>query len=340
MRTSAKAVAVLGTIAAAAAALLVVTSGAASASDDGPPLRISSKQVRDSMSCQGDLASGSADPVLLIPGTALNPKVNFDWNYEPAFRARHQAYCAVELPNNGMGDIQLAAEYVVGALRAMHSDADRRVRIVGFSQGGMIGRWALKFWPDTRDIVEAVIGLDPSNHGTVSAVPVCAVACAPAFWQQRFGSKFLAALNAGTETYPDISYTQIYTYTDEVVTPNIPPAAQSELHTGQGAISNVAVQQVCPVHVAEHLTMGSIDAVGYALVVDALTHDGLASADRIDRSVCLRPVMPGVDPVTLPANEARYNGHIATVIATSPVVLSEPPLQPYARRQATDSDRD
>ncbi|HEX4249627.1 MAG TPA: hypothetical protein VH008_17315 [Pseudonocardia sp.] len=50
------------------------------------------------------------------------------------------------------------------------------------------------------------------------------------------------------------------------------------------------------------------EPVGYALVVDALTHGGLASADRIDRRVCAAPLMPGVDPATLPANEARYGG--------------------------------
>ena len=118
----------------------------------------------------------------------------------------------------------------------------------------------------------SVIGLDPSNHGTLTAVPVCAVARAPAFWQQRTGSAFLAVLNAGQETYPGISYTQIYT--DEVVTPNVPPpAARSELHTGPGDISNIAVQQVRPGHIADHLSMGSTDPVGYVLVVAALTHD-------------------------------------------------------------------
>ena len=40
---------------------------------------------------------------------------------------------------------------------------------------------------------------------------------------------------------------------------------------------------------------------------------------------------PGVDPATLPANEARYNGQTATVAATYPHVPAEPPLASYAR---------
>ena len=64
-------------------------------------------------------------------------------------------------------------------------------------------------------------------------------------------------------------------------------------------ISNVLVQDICPLHVADHLTMGTFDAVGYALVMDALTHPGPAVPSRIARTVCLRAVMPGVSPVSV-----------------------------------------
>jgi hypothetical protein len=339
MSVAGRTAAVLAAIA-AVAGLLVVTGGPAAASEDGPALRVPSGALRQSLDCHGDLGAGAADPVLLIAGTTLNPKVNFDWNYQPAFRARRQSYCTVTLPGNEMADIQVGAEYVVSALRTMHREAGRPIQIVGFSQGGMIGRWALKFWPDTRDLVESVIGLDPSNHGTLDADGVCALACAPAFWQQRPDSKLTTALNAGQETYRGISYTQVYSYTDEVVFPNLPPAASSELRTGSGDITNVAVQQVCPGHVADHLTMGSTDPVGYALVVDALTHGGRARAERIDRSVCVAPVMPGVDPATLAVHEARYTGHVAGVVATYPPTLAEPPLRAYARDAASDPGGD
>ncbi|WP_308252043.1 hypothetical protein [Pseudonocardia sp. KRD291] len=219
----------------------------------------------------------------------------------------------------------------MNAIRTMHADAGRKIDIVGFSQGGMVPRWALKYWPDTRDAVRDYVGIDPSNHGTLDAYPICAPGCAPAIRQQQTGSNFLTALNDGPETFAGIDYTVVYTVTDEVVFPNLPPAPSSELRGGDGATSNIAVQQICPVHVAEHLSMGSIDPVGYAVVTDALDHDGPADAARIDRGVCAAPLMPGVDPVALPANEVRYNGQVATTLATYPRELAEPELRDYAR---------
>jgi pimeloyl-ACP methyl ester carboxylesterase len=332
---------VRGVLVAALAALAVGTSAApALARDDGPELDVPAAALARSLACHGDLSDGERPtPVLLIPGTTLTPDVNFDWNYEPALSARGVPWCAVTLPHDAMSDIQVSAEYVVAALRAMHRRSGGRVDVVGFSQGGMIGRWALKFWPDTRGIVEDLVGIDPSNHGTLDAYPVCTPACAPAFWQQQTGSRFLAALNAGGETYPGIDYTQVYTATDEVVVPNLPPAPSSALHAGAenvgaenvGAenVANVLVQDICPVHVAEHLSMGSIDPVGWAVVLDALTHDGPARAGRIGPSVCARALMPGVNPATVALDEARYNAQVATVVATAARVPAEPPLKPY-----------
>ena len=270
--------------------------------------------------------------MLLVPGTTLTPAVNFGWNYERVFTAAHRPWCAVTLPHHAMSDIQVAGEYVVNAIRTMHARAGRRISVVGFSQGGMVPRWALKFWPDTRTMVDDVIGLDPSNHGTLDAYPVCAVGgCAAAFWQQQTGSHLLAALNAGQETYAGISYTTVYTATDEVVVPNVPPSPSSALTTGPGAKANVLVQSICPLHVSDHLSMGTSDPVGYALVIDALTHAGPASAARISRTVCLQTVFPGIDEAAFPADFARVVATAGQQVLTAPHVAAEPPLAAYAR---------
>lgn len=295
----------------------------------GPPLSVPAEDLAASLRCSGGLAGASREPVLLVPGTTLTPKVNFSWNYARVLAGAHWPYCTVTLPGHAMADIQVAGEYEVYAIRAMHRATGRKVQVVGFSQGGMLGRWALRFWPDTRAMVDDLVGLDPSNHGTLDAYPVCTAGCAPAFWQQQTRSRFLAALNSHQETFPGISYTQIYTPTDEVVTPNLGPAASSSLHTGDGRIANISVQRVCPVHVAEHLTMGSSDPVGYALVRDALMHPGPADPARVSRTVCAELLMPGVNPATYPTNFAGLTTTAATQVVAYPHVAAEPPLRPY-----------
>ena len=323
--------ALLGAI--TAALLLALVPGAASAQTTtpaSPPLTTDPAALAAAVSCTGTPRAGQ-NPILLIPGTTLTPRENFSWNYERAFQQRGRYYCTVALPNHAMSDVQTSAEYVVAAIRQVSGTTGQKVDLVGFSQGGMIGRWGLHFFPDTRAKVRSVIGLDPSNHGTLDAYPACAVGgCAPAFWQQQTFSRFTTALNRGGETVAGINYTSIYTPTDEVVTPNLDPAASSSLTTGPGGKANISTLQICPAHVADHLSMGSSDAVGYALVVDALDHGGLASAARIPRTVCLRPFHEGVDPATFPARFAAYVAGAGFQAATYPHVPAEPPLRPYA----------
>ncbi|GAA4777275.1 hypothetical protein GCM10023200_07650 [Actinomycetospora chlora] len=296
----------------------------------GPALQVTDAALAAALDCTADVDDASRPPVLLIPGTTLTAEENFSWNDERAFRSSGRPYCALTLPNHAMSDIQVSAEYVVAAIRAVHERSGQRVAIVGFSQGGMIGRWALRFWPDTRTQVGEVVGIDPSNHGTLDAYPVCAAAgCAPAFWQQQTLSAFTTALNSGTETFAGIDYTQMWTPTDEVVVPNLGPRPSSQLTTGAGRRANISTFDVCPGHLADHLSMGSFDALAHALVVDALDHDGPARASRIDRAVCLAPLQPGVDPATFPARLATYTAGIASQVALYPHVLAEPPLKPY-----------
>ena len=123
--------------------------------------------LRASLACTAGVSSGSRNPILLVPGTNLDPGPNFSWNYERALQAMGWPYCTVTLPYHTMGDIQVAGEYIVGALRTMAASAGRKVDVLGYSQGGMVPRWALRFWPDTRPLVEDLVGLDPSNHGTL-----------------------------------------------------------------------------------------------------------------------------------------------------------------------------
>jgi len=267
----------------------------------GPALTVPRASLRAALACHGDPARGP-EPVLLNPATGVTAEQNYSWNYEKAFTAQRRYWCALTMPFHTLGDIQTAGEYLVSGIRRMHRRTGRRIAVLGHSQGGMSMRWALRFWPDTRPMVTDVIGMAGSNHGT-TAMEQCVAGlttCPPAVWQQGAQARFIRALNSRAETFAGISYTEVFTHTDEVVQPNATDATSSSaLHTGRGRISNVATQDICPADVDEHLLVGTVDPATYALVMDALTHRGPARATRIDPAVCRQVYQPYVDPATV-----------------------------------------
>jgi pimeloyl-ACP methyl ester carboxylesterase len=298
----------------------------------GPALSVPQDRLDDSLQCSGNPATGPA-PVLFVPGTGSNPRHNFSWNWEPALTDLGIAWCAVTLPDNALGDVQVAGEYVVNGIRALYQRAGRRISIIGHSQGGMLPRWALRFWPDTRSMVDDQIGFAPSNHGTTGAELLCSISCAAADWQQSDRSEFIKALNSYQETFAGISYTEIYSHFDEIVTPNSDDTGSSSLHTGDGSITNVAIQDLCPSDPSEHLAIGTQDLVAYDLAVDALEHPGPADPARAaaaDRGICTPlGLMPGINPATYLTDLTAAALDLARNTATAPAVRSEPPLACY-----------
>ena len=293
----------------------------------GPALDVPQDKLAGALECSKSIDSAKRTPVLLIPGTGATAHDNFSWNYEPQFDKLGIPWCAVTFPYNGNGDIQVNGEYVVYAIRTMHARTGRKVSLVGHSQGGMVGRWALRFWPDTRPMVDDVIGFAGSNHGSKQAALSCSSKCIYADWQQSFESNFIRALNSFAETWPGISYTNVYTHNDEIVTPNSDDTGSSSLHTGGGQIRNVAVQDICPTDPSEHFLIGTIDPVAYALAADALDHAGPADPARVPITTCAQPFMPGVNPATGPA--AGLQAFYDDESSTGPESTSEPPLACY-----------
>jgi triacylglycerol esterase/lipase EstA (alpha/beta hydrolase family) len=264
-----------------------------------------------------------------VPGTGGDPAQNFEWSWEPSLNKLGIPWCTVTLPDHTQGDIQIAGEYVANAIRTMYAQAGRRISIIGHSQGGMLPRWALRFWPDTRTMVDDDIGVAASNHGSSGAQFVCQLGCSPADWQQSDTSEFIKALNSYQETFPGISYTEIYTHFDEIVTPNSDSTGSSSVHGGGGEITNVAIQEVCPLDVSEHLAVGTQDNTAYALAIDALNHPGPTVPANVSSSVCTDPLMPGINKATYAADALTAALGFAQNIATAPQVHAEPPLKCY-----------
>jgi len=273
----------------------------------GPALDVPAQQLATSLQCSPGIDHAVRAPVLLVPGTGVTAYQEFSWNYERALTQRGIPWCGVSFPDSGNDDMQINGEYVVNAIRTMHARAGRRIAIYGHSQGGEVPRWALRFWPDTRAMVDDVVGAAGPNHGSIVANAACGIRkpCQPSDWQAATNSHFIAALNSYQETFPGISYTEVYSRFDEEVQPNQNDTGTSSLHGGGGQITNVAVQDVCPNDVVEHLGVGSYDPVTFAALVDALDHDGPAVPARLGLNPCIQRFMPGVNPVTFPTDAAN-----------------------------------
>ncbi|HUS20851.1 MAG TPA: hypothetical protein VMZ66_02435 [Aeromicrobium sp.] len=317
----------------------------------GPSLTPSTSEMEAALHCTPSVTNATKDPVLLSPGTATDSNESFGWNWEPALDQLGIPWCGIDPPEQALGPIDVAGEYIVYAIRRMHAMSGRKVDILGWSQGGMSMRWSLRFWPDTRALVDDVMGFAPSNHGTaVLSTSQCAqLGCRPADFQQAYDSEFVRALNSRTETFSGISYTNVYSKFDEAATPNSDPAhCTSCLTVGPGSIANIQTQQVCPLDTSDHVLIGVAPAT-YAIIVDALTHDGPAVLSRISAN-CSSLFMPGVtDPAAAAASIAALESAIGTLAIApgplpnptvhAPVLHAEPTLPCYVYASCAASVR-
>jgi hypothetical protein len=335
----------------AAPSALAGTPAYAPLNQPGPPLTVPMSLLKASLYCEPSVAHAKVTPVLLNPATGVTAAENYSWNWEPALKKLGIPWCAYTAPNDTLNDIQTSGEYLVYAIRTVYALAGRKIDVMGHSQGGMSMRWPLRFWPDTRAMVRSVVGFSGSNHGTtmLTTAQCSLLGCPPADWQQTYQSPFIQALNSDAETFAGISYTEIWTHTDEVVEPNGSAAtASAALHTGAGRITNVPTQQICPLDVYEHLTIGTVDPVAYAIAVNALTHSAPANLSAISKSVCDQATMPGVNPADLdsylqilaaaPGLLSVELGPLATTVSGAPVLHAEPRPACYVYAACTGAD--
>jgi triacylglycerol lipase len=322
----------LAFVAAAAAVLALGASdvGAAeraSKNSAGPVLTTPASELAAALSCP-QAVRGKRLPVLLVPGAGGDPGLAFSAGLEPVLRANRFAVCTVALPDAAMSDNQRIAEYLVSSIRRVSARSGRPVSVVGVSQGGMLPRWALKWWPDVRSLVGDVVGLSPDNHGISSSLAaVCNVPCPPATRQQMAGSHFLAALDGGDETPGRLSYSVISSATDI----NVPPPSPTLM--GERDDSNTQVQEICPGREVDHAHIG-YDAVALALVLDALRHRGPARASRIPGTTCAETYADAIDPGEVERQVTAGDQHFGANYGRAGLTDVEPPLQAYATHPA------
>ncbi len=201
----------------------------------GPAFDVPQNQLDAALTCGPGTTDASRPVALFIAGTTLTPDENFSWNYFRAFTAAGRPFCSVELPNHAMSDIQVSAEYVVNAIRAVagaQRAEGRDRRLLPGRHDRALGAEVLAGHPLEGRRAHRHRPVQPRHPGRLPGVRGGGVR--PAFWQQQTFSHFSTALNSGPETFAGINYTSMFTPTDEVVVPNLPPAPSSALTTGAG----------------------------------------------------------------------------------------------------------
>jgi len=229
-------------------------------------------------------------PVILLPGTL--------WTLTDSFAAlgpilANAGYCVYGL-NYGAtslttesggrvfaaGDIPTSAQELAAFVtRVRAATGAPQVDIVGWSQGGMMPRYYLKFLGGAP-YVHRLVGLASSSHGTtldgqfkllsdlgkiLGTPPFTLIGC-PACTQQQNTAPFITSLNAGGDTVPGVAYTVIESKDDEIVTPYT-----SAFLTGPD-VENITLQHQCPLDMSDHLAM-PFDAVVIQDVLNALGRD-------------------------------------------------------------------
>lgn len=306
-------------------ATVLAPGSVATAAAKEPPITVRPALLRAAFHCHGALAHATKEPLLLVTGTGATGEQTYAFG-KGAFDALGHPVCDVDFPHYETADIQVSVQYLVYAIRREAKQSRRKIAIFGISQGGLLPRLALTYWPDLRAKVSDVLAAAGTEHGTTVG-PRCSARrpCPPADWQQQAGSHLLRALNAQPVEAPGpTSWTTVRSATDEVVQPQTGKHPTSAL---RGA-SNILIQSVCPGRTVTHIGT-AVDSVTFAAFVDAITHRGPAKVSRLPRDVCSHPYALGLDVSATDALLAGSSALIQGQTKNVPTVMAEPKVRSY-----------
>ena len=310
-------------------ASLAFGSAPAGAKPKEPRIAIPRTQLEGSFHCHAELTGATREPVLFVTGTGATGEQGYLIG-KGAFDAFGHPVCDVDFPDYTTADIQVSVQYLVYAIRRMYAESGRRIAIVGISQGGLLPRFALTYWPSLRPMVTDVLAAAGTQHGTTVGAGSCSatVPCPPAYWQQAAGSNLLEALNSQPLEAPGpTAWTTVRSATDESVQPTTGPHPTSAL---KGA-TNILIQAVCPGRVVTHIGT-AFDSVTFAAFADAISHKGPAQVSRLPADVCAHPYAPGLNEQLAEAFLSGSGNLIATQEAGVPRVTAEPKVRAYVKR--------
>ncbi len=313
-----------------AGTLLTASAATARAPYREPALTVDTVRLDAALHCPVPVTTGGPAPILLVTGTHTTGATAYALG-RAALLTLNRPLCYVDFPHRTTGDLQISVQYLVRGIRTVAALAGRRISMFGISQGGLLPRWALTYWPSLRGRVSDVLAAAGTQHGSAILGP-CSLTqpCIPAEWQQMAGSHLITAVDRQADESPGpTAWTTVRSSGDEVVQPQGGPHPASAL---RGA-TNILIQDVCPGRTVDHIGT-ALDSVTFAAFKDALARRGPARVAALPRTVCASRYAPGVGGAA-----AR---RLAAAAVAPPVpdpqvdadkVPREPALAAYARRR-------
>ena len=217
-------------------------------------------------------------PVILLHGTRSDKTIN--WQYlGPELAGLGFCVYSLDMPDRGQAPIAESVAALATRVEEVIQETDaRRVSLFGHSLGGIVARDYVTRGGGLH-IVDDLVAMGTPHFGFYSAPPEDEIdklfntEC-PACWEQAAGSAYMEGLNAGDITPGSISYTSIITANDGVAKP-----IESQYFPESGRVANILLQDACPDHVVDHLTL-ALDPLVRDWVVNALERHGPADVRR------------------------------------------------------------
>ncbi|KAK5166319.1 uncharacterized protein LTR77_008580 [Saxophila tyrrhenica] len=280
---------------------------------------------------------GAPQPAILVPGTGDTGYTTFIGSYIPLLQGSNIADPVwLNIPDFLLDDAQVNAEYVAYAVNYIYGISNhRKVAVVTWSQGGIDAQWAFKYWPSTRSRVTDLVAFSPDFHGTILADLIDAgEPLPPSVLQQEYNSNFITTLRANGGDSAYVPTTTVYSgFFDEIVEPQQGRGASAFLNDARGkGVTNNEVQKVCPNGSpggSFYTHEGTLyNPLGFALLVDALSHKGPGRPSRLNlKQVCWNYLTPGLDLTDFLLTENSILIAGAAILATPNKVLDEPPIK-------------